>query len=104
MILFVSVNISVAMSVFVRQMGNPLLNLAIEHELIEFVKMSQSSQRNRFIVWIHLKRLHLPILTQFRVYMAHLTVSQYCTFYLVFLLIIELLLCSIKFEHLKHLK
>ena len=41
MILFVSVKNFVAMPVFVRQMGNPVLKLAIiVHKLIEFVGMS----------------------------------------------------------------
>ena len=46
-----------------------------------------------------------PIIIQFQTLVAHLTVRQDCTFLLVFLLIIGLLLCSIKFEHPKmHLK
>ena len=43
MILIVSVKIFVAMPVFVRQMGNPVLKLAILHKLIEFVRMSSQS-------------------------------------------------------------
>ena len=37
-------------------------------------------------------------LMQFQILSAHLTVWQYCTFLLVFLLIIGLSVCSIKFE------
>ena len=40
-----------------------------------------------------------PILIQFQTFFAHLTVWQYCTFRLAFLLIIGLLLCSVEFEH-----
>ena len=40
-----------------------------------------------------------PILPQFQTLLAHLTVLQYCTYLLAFLLIIGILLCSIKFEH-----
>ena len=40
-----------------------------------------------------------PIFIQFQILLTHLTVCHYCTFLLVFLLIIGLLLCSINFEH-----
>ena len=55
------------------------------------------------VMWINL--FVFPILIQFQTLLAHLTIWQHCTFLLVFLLIVGLFLCSIKFEHPKmHLK
>ena len=72
---------------------------------LELRDNKESSKENRFAKEIGLesgficKDYIFSILMQFQIRLAHLTVWQYCTFLLAFLLIIELLLCSINFEH-----
>ena len=68
-------------------------------------RWEQVCKRNRFRVWIHLKRCHFPDFNTISNPLGPFNCLAELTFLLVFLLIIGLLLCSIKFEHPKvHLK
>ena len=57
--------------------------------------MRKVCKRNRFRMWIRLKKDDIfPILIQFQILLAHLTVWQYCTFLLDLFLINGLFPCS----------